>query len=114
MFKIKEIRKEKGILQKEIAEKLNKTTSCISSWETGITEPNIEDMIELANIFGCTVDYLLGRENEDGTIYIMGNQLSQSENELIDKLRQLDDTRKEIAYRYVDFLLNEQQKNYNL
>lgn len=108
------IKKANNLTQQKMAELTGITQSTMSDWLNGKASPTITNLINLANNLNITLDYLVGRENEDGTIYIMGNQLSQSENELIDKLRQLDDTRKEIAYRYVDFLLNEQQKNNNL
>ena len=66
MLKLKEIRVEKNLLQKDVAEKMQCTCSCISSWEKEITEPSIDDLIRLADFFGCTVDYLIGREEEDG------------------------------------------------
>lgn len=109
MMKLQELRKEKGLYQKEIAKQLHRTVGCISNWELGISEPNIEDLIELSNYFNCSIDYLVGREAEDGTIYIMGNKLTESENKLIDKIRQLEPTTKEIAYRYIDFLYEEQK-----
>lgn len=108
--KLKELRKTHNYTQKEIADILKISKTGYASWEQGLSEPNTAYLSKLANLFGCTVDYLIDRENEDGIVYIMGNQLSQNENELIDKLRQLDDTRKEIAYRYIEFLLSEQKQ----
>ena len=80
------------------------TCSCISSWEKEITEPSIDDLIRLADFFGCTVDYLIGRESEDGVVIVSGNEVSKDESALIDKLRGLDSLNKELAYQYVDFL----------
>ena len=108
--KLKELRKETGISQKELSNKLGKTQSNYSLWELGKTEPNITDLKKLADFFGCTVDYLLDRENEEGIVYIIGNKLSKDEEKLIDKIRQLSTLNKEILYRYVNFLLNEQKK----
>lgn len=60
MFRLKEIREEKGILQKDLAAALNRTRACISSWEQGKTEPAIEDLIKLADFFEISIDVLLG------------------------------------------------------
>ncbi|MGN0790696.1 MAG: helix-turn-helix domain-containing protein [Christensenellales bacterium] len=109
MLKLKELRTEKHLLQKDVAAELKCTCSCISSWEKEITEPDINDLIHLADFFGCTVDYLIGREEEDGVVIISGNELSDDEASLIDKIRSLDPLNKELAYQYVDFL-NERQK----
>ena len=109
MKKLKELRKEKNILQKEIAEKLNIKNTTYSNWEVGVSEPDIESLKKLADFFGCSIDYLVDREDEDGTIVISGNHLSNDETVLLDKLRQLQPVKKEIIYRYVDFLLDEQK-----
>ena len=109
MLKLKEIRVEKNLLQKDVAEKMQCTCSCISSWEKEITEPSIDDLIRLADFFGCTVDYLIGREEEDGVVIVSGNEVSKDESVLLDKLRCLDPLNKELAYQYVDFL-SERQK----
>jgi len=68
MLKLKEIREEKNLQQKELAIKLNRTPACISSWETGKTEPSIEDLIKLADLLETSLDYLLGRTNENNIV----------------------------------------------
>ena len=45
MLRLKELREEKKLQQKDLAEKMNRTIACISSWETGKTEPSIDDLI---------------------------------------------------------------------
>jgi len=49
--KIKSLRKEKNWTQKELAEKLNVSDKTISSWETGRTYPDIDSLIQLADLF---------------------------------------------------------------
>ncbi len=73
MLKIKELREEKKWQQKDVAEKLNKTTACISSWETGKTEPSIDDLVRLADIFEVSLDYLLGRTDDIGVVSVYNN-----------------------------------------
>ncbi|MCX4286700.1 MAG: helix-turn-helix transcriptional regulator [Clostridia bacterium] len=82
MLKLQEIREEKNILQKELAEKLQKTRACISSWETNKTEPDLQSLIGLADILEVTTDYLLGRTNDVGLIEVH-NQLTQDQQELL-------------------------------
>lgn len=62
MLRLKDLRKEKGVLQKELAYAINRTRACISSWEQGKTEPSIDDLLKIADFFEVTVDYLVGRE----------------------------------------------------
>lgn len=109
MKRIKELRTEKKLTQAELGEKINSTQRQVSKWELGAIEPNITDLQKLADFFGCTVDYLIGREEEDGVVIVSGNELSKDESALIDKLRRLDPLNKELAYQYVDFLTERQK-----
>lgn len=61
--RIKELRKEKGLKQKELAELLNKSPTAVASWEQGLSEPNVNDIRTLCKIFEITSDYLLGLED---------------------------------------------------
>lgn len=45
--------------QTEVAKKLQINESTVSKWETGESKPRVEKLLELAHIFGCTVDELL-------------------------------------------------------
>lgn len=54
-----ELRKEKGLTQQELAEKLNITNKAVSKWETGEAFPETAQLVPLADIFGVTVDELL-------------------------------------------------------
>lgn len=114
MEKIKELRKEKEIYQKELANKLNKSITCICDWERGRTEPNIQDLKALADIFGCSIDYLVGRENEDGIVYVTGEKLTNSEKKLIATIRQLQNADKDVVYKIADSLLQNSKNKNNL
>ena len=58
-MQIKNIRKQKGITQTELATLLNINQTTISKWETGKTVPSIRTIKELAKIFGCAVEELI-------------------------------------------------------
>ncbi len=62
---IKELRKEKGLTQIQFCQKLNIGQATLSGWECGKWEPDNKTLIKLADFFGVTVDYLLGRENKN-------------------------------------------------
>ena len=62
MLRLKDLREEQGVLQKELAHAINRTRACISSWEQGKTEPSIDDLLKLADFFEVTVDCLVGRD----------------------------------------------------
>ena len=57
----KSLRKYFGIGQGVIAELLNISVKTVSHWETGYTEPSIEQLKVLAEYFDITIDELVGR-----------------------------------------------------
>lgn len=60
---LKTLRKNKGLTQKELAKIINITDSTVSKYERGDLEPNNETLLELANFFNVSIDYMLGRTN---------------------------------------------------
>ena len=65
---LKQLRKQNGFTQKEIAKQLNVTAQCYQGYEYGYRQPSPEMLCKLADIFGVSVDYLLGRENEKAVV----------------------------------------------
>ena len=59
------LRKEKGLTQKQLAEKLYISNKAISKWETGTTIPDTGMLIPLAEVLGVTVTELLKGEKLD-------------------------------------------------
>ena len=59
---IKRLRIQNGLNQVELAKKLNVTKQCISNWENDNILPSVTMLVQLADFFGVTTDYLLGRE----------------------------------------------------
>ena len=68
---IAKCRKEKGLTQMQLAEKLNITNRAVSKWETGKSIPDISVMPELCEIFDITVNELLSGERIDKEDYVM-------------------------------------------
>lgn len=72
--RIRELRKEKKMSQRELAEKLNVSQQTIGAWETERIVPGADTLGTIANYFDVTSDYLLGRSeqrkenNEDFTV----------------------------------------------
>lgn len=58
------LRKEFGFTQKDLADKLNITAKAISFYELEQREPSEMVLIQIAEIFGVSTDYLLGRTND--------------------------------------------------
>ena len=60
--KLKQLRKEKKLTLKQIAEELNISVSAYSNYEQGIRLPNYDILLKIADFFDVSTDYLLGRE----------------------------------------------------
>ncbi|MBQ8340988.1 MAG: helix-turn-helix transcriptional regulator [Clostridia bacterium] len=61
---ITQLRKESGLTQLELAEKLNYSDKAISKWERGESLPDIIVLKTIADMFSVTVDYLLKSDHE--------------------------------------------------
>ncbi|MBR4237787.1 helix-turn-helix domain-containing protein [bacterium] len=57
--RIKELRNKKELTQAELADKLGFTSQTVSNWESGIREPDIDSLTQLASLFNVSLDYLL-------------------------------------------------------
>ena len=58
--KLKELRIEKGLTQRELAQQLSITVPTLSHWECGYQEPSFKDLITLCKYVEVSADYLLG------------------------------------------------------
>ena len=64
MYRIRELRKERGLTLKELGAKLGLGEMAISNYETGKRQPSVQTINRLADLFGVTTDYLLERTND--------------------------------------------------
>ena len=60
--RLKTLRKEKKLTQKELAEQIEIKQNSYSDWETGKNEPSLENLIKLADLLEVSIDWLFGRE----------------------------------------------------
>ena len=63
---IAEYRKEKGMTQLELAEKMGVTDKAVSKWERDLSSPDVNSLPKLAGIFGISVDQLMQIKTNDG------------------------------------------------
>ena len=71
---IKKLREERGMTQDELAEKLNVTRQAVSNWETGKTQPDIETLTRLAEIFDVSVERIIyGSERKERIVQVSRN-----------------------------------------
>ena len=58
--RLKELRLESKLSQSDLANRLRVNQRTVSNWEKGIREPNIDMLIQIAQVFEVPTDYLLG------------------------------------------------------
>ena len=84
---ISECRKNAGLTQKQLAEKLNITDRAVSKWETGKALPDSSIMLELCLILKITVNDLLS-----GEVITMDNYNKELENRLLEMVKQKEES----------------------
>jgi transcriptional regulator with XRE-family HTH domain len=72
----KELRKEKKLSQLKTAKIFQVDQTTISTWELGKREPDYLTLKKICDFFEVSADYMIGRENEDGT-KLKSNTLNQ-------------------------------------
>ncbi len=60
--RLKQLRKERGLLQKDISQIFNVSMGAVGNWESGNRIPDSETLSRIADYFRVSVDYLLGRD----------------------------------------------------
>ena len=63
--KLIQLRKKNGLSQEELAAKLNVSRQSVSKWESNNTYPETDKIVQICNIFDCTMDDLINDEITD-------------------------------------------------
>ena len=101
---LKDLRKKKGVTQKEVADFLQIATMTYCGYETGKREPNIETLVKMANYFGCSVDELVGNEKKTSST------TSPTKQRALDIFNQLADNDYLVLIGYMEHLLLEKEQ----
>ena len=88
-MRLKELRKENKKTQLEIAELLHTTSQSYGRYELEISEPTIDTLCKLADYYGVSLDYLVGREHANDFAY-----LSEQEKIIVTTFRQMNNDNK--------------------
>lgn len=81
--RIKTTRKNKGLTQQQLAQRLGVTKALISAYENLTRKPSLDILVRLSNILNCSTDYILGVDNEK-RISLKG--LSENQVKIIENL----------------------------
>ena len=90
-MRLLELREEKKLSQFDVADAINTSRTNIGRWESGKNEPTSSSLWALADFFECSVDYLLGREDDFGNVSVQGSgpALTHAEQQLLNDFREL-------------------------
>ena len=106
-MRLKELRAERNLYQKDIASMLGIDRTTYAKYETGDSEPNFETLKKIAEIFNVTTDYLLGRtEQKEAPIPDSEDGLSEPERHLVVLYRDLNNEGQEKLIDYADDLVS--------
>ncbi len=88
MNRIRDLRKEHGLSQQELAQKLGVNQTAVSQWERGATTPSSTTMVDLCKLWDVTPDFLLGlsQEKKAPTLEQVDAEELQLLKELVDQL----------------------------
>ena len=106
MERIKQLRKEKSLTMKQLGVAICVAESTISLYENGKRQPDNETLSKLADFFGVSVDYLLGREDS----LSLDKQLEGVDFALYGETRDLTDEEKEDILSYIKFKKSQRDK----
>lgn len=112
---LKELRKEKAISQAKLAEILGLTQDSVSLWEKGKSIPATPYLIKLADFFGVSTDYLLGRSDDLGyvTVQTAAPSLSEEETQLLELFDKMNHAQRIRALAYCEGIVGVSVPKYN-
>ena len=98
MDRIKELREEYKITQKQLSEILGVTRTAVSKWEAGENGPNSEILVKLADYFNVSTDYLLGlTETKNAPVKLDKDERSEVDKLVWDVISKLTDEQKQLV-----------------
>lgn len=100
-MKIKKLRENAGMTQEELANKLSLSRSTFRNYENATREPPIDFLIQIANFFDVSLDYLCERKNN--------RPMSENKKSLIEIIEQLNDIECRKLFNYAEGIIMNRQ-----
>lgn len=82
--KLKDLREKNQLTQADVSERLCISRQSISKWENDKGYPDLDNLVELSNLFKISVDELL-KENDENTYYAQNEKISHTMNNVLDE-----------------------------
>lgn len=108
--RLKQLRIEKNLLQKDLAHMLDISTSAYGFYEQGKRQPDLDTLCKLANFFDVTIDYLLGRS----AIYSAPTEIadiSDDETQLLVRYRKMHEKQKDTLQKVAEIIVPDEENN---
>ena len=116
--RLKELRKKKGLTQKDLAEIIDVNRVTYTNWENGKRTPEPVKIVELATALDTTVDYLLGKTNvnyfEQANILLNELENNSNKRELSNEELERILTIREEMMKIIDTIFSIGQKKFNM
>lgn len=112
--RLRALRKQAGLTQQAVADKLRIHRTAYTKYETSGVTPDQQGLVVLAELFGVTVDYLLGRDSTVTVAVTEGGdatmKLSLQEQQLVNMYRQLSYTEQQALVRQAQTAFRQRKK----
>ena len=108
--RFKDLREDKDLKQKDIAEIINTSANYYGDYENGKREMPFNRVIELAKFYNVSLDYIAGITNDKKGL--TKSQLSEDVSRLVKSYETLSDKRKGRLEQFMQQLLDEQETEY--
>lgn len=84
--KLRQLRQQYNLSQKDVANQIGISPSIVSGYETGERTPSTEILLSLSYLYKCSTDYLLGKENNPPLLTINTEGLTTAQINAINSL----------------------------
>ena len=81
--RLSELKKEKGLTTIQLANAISYSKTVVYYWEKGQREPTSQALLALSNFFNCSIDFLLGKDDEFSQIANAKPNLTERESRLL-------------------------------
>lgn len=102
MNRLKEIRESKGMTQTQLGEVIGAKKSAVSLWESGKRQIDNNTLKSLADFFGVSVDYILGRDQEETDQAAITTALLTREERMLEMFRQMDEKEQDAFIKWLE------------
>ena len=105
--KLKFLREKNGLKQKDLGNVLNYGSTTISNYESGRNEPSFADLCKIADYFDVSVDYLIGRYENNLCYEEKYKAFKKEDLQFWNIYKSLDDENQKTLRKLADFLKND-------